>query len=739
MLDGSIWISGSTKSGKTALLVEQFCLWAARMRAGSDRLNRATPPLTPAGAEEQKAEKPPSKAPRLRATGRILVFAANGDNRLELAERLDRALPGAAAPVHSTTPLGFFQEEVMLFWPLLIRRLDLRAQFPLRLRPETEQELATQLWRPELDEGTLRQEGVSEYRMVRRTLDLLQLAGTSGTPAEEVKRLLEQGMSGEEGSFQLWECMQQVLLRWRGWCLERGLLTYGIIAELYWRHLLPDATYRRHLAARYQAVLADDVDEYPAIARDLFEVLLDAGAVGAFTYNPEGGIRLGLNADPNYMAGLASRCVEVPVERSAPFTLADTLGESVLEIITAPRFFSQLPASVQSIQTTSRGELLREIAQTIVEAVRGGRVQPEDIVAIAPGLDAIARYTLGELLKQAGIPVESLKDQRPLFSSPLIRALLSLLCFLYPGLGRLLDRDAVAEMLALLSQKVHRLGAPDGRNGSSSFSLVPAIDPVRAGLLADHCYAPDIARPRLLPVTVFPRWDRLGQQASRAYAEIVQWIDIQRAQLEQRLVPSFVSALDRAIQRFLWNGSNLPYEQLSALRELMETAQHYSEVYARMQAIERRRNPTDAEGSSFQAVEQFIKLLRRGTVTANPYPVRPIGPEARAVTLANIFQYRSSRRSHRWHFWLDVGSPLWLSGGSATLFGAPLFLKEWSGRPWTPEDAHLADEQRLRRILLDLLSRASDRLYLCHSDLAVNGQEQTGPLLSLVNVAQPLS
>ncbi|MHC5720479.1 MAG: recombinase family protein, partial [Nostoc sp.] len=123
---------------------------------------------------------------------------------------------------------------------------------------------------------------------------------------------------------------------------------------------------------------------------------------------------------------------------------------------------------------------------------------------------------------------------------------------------------------------------------------------------------------------------------------------------------------------------------------------------------------------------EFIQLLRRGTITANPYPVRPIGGVRKAVTLATIFQYRSSRRSHRWHFWLDAGSPLWAKGGAATLFGAPFFLRDRLGQPWTAEDEKLAEEQRLQRILADLLSRVSERVYLCHSDLAVNGQEQLG-------------
>jgi hypothetical protein len=134
-------------------------------------------------------------------------------------------------------------------------------------------------------------------------------------------------------------------------------------------------------------------------------------------------------------------------------------------------------------------------------------------------------------------------------------------------------------------------------------------------------------------------------------------------------------------------------------------------------------------------VGRFIQLLRSGTIAANPYPVSPIGPASNAVTLATVFQYRSSRRAHRWQFWLDAGSTRWLSGVDA-LFAAPLFLHQWSGYTWTAADTLDANEQRLRRILLDLLSRTEERVYLCHSDLNTNGQEQTGILLSLVNAGK---
>jgi hypothetical protein len=151
----------------------------------------------------------------------------------------------------------------------------------------------------------------------------------------------------------------------------------------------------------------------------------------------------------------------------------------------------------------------------------------------------------------------------------------------------------------------------------------------------------------------------------------------------------------------------------------METAQHYGEI--------EKRSPT----SKNHPIGRLIELLKRGTITANPYPVRKNIPE-NAITLSSIFQYRSARTAHKWHFWLDAGSPLWLSSGSANLFASHLFLKNWNGKPWTLADNLQVEEQRLGRILRDLTARSTEKIYLCHSELGTNGQEQTGPLLNLI-------
>ncbi len=714
----SIWIVGAARSGKTARLVEQFCIWSKTVKPM---------PAIVSGSWSSGRRRAGQTAPA------ILVLAANGDNRLEFADRIAVATQGKYA-FHSTTPFGFFEQEVLLFWPLLVQSLNLRAQFPLRLQPETELELAARLWRRELDEGILQQTGASPNRMVRRTLDLLQLAAVSGTPREEIPRILEQGFAAEGGSNNLWTSMGELLERWREWCLTRGFLTYGIVCELYWRYLLQDETYQQQLASRYQAVIADDVDDYPAISGHLFDRMMLQGSAVAFSYNRDGGVRLGLGADTEYLGRLESRCRFVE-NLDATAGLVPEIGELAVNLaVNSDGFYPlglNLPGSVRSLETTSRAQLLRETAEIIVDAVKSEAVEPQEIAVIAPGMDAIARYCLTEILARDGIAAVSLNDQRPLSTTPEIRALLTLLALVYPGLGRLVDRDAVAEMLVILgSQKHPEVETEDPNptfNLQSQSQNSKSIDLVRAGLIADHCFCPDIDRPQLLPITAFPRWDRLGHRAAGAYEQIVEWIEQQRSQQQERLLPSPIALLDRAIQKFLMNDRYLAYDRLSALRELMETAAHYWEIHGRMQRIE----PTNGGGDS-ETIARFIQLLRQGTVTANPFPVRPEGPAAQAVTLANIFQYRSSRRAHKWHFWLDAGSPLWLSGGAATLFGAPLFLRSQIGRPWETEDETVADQQRLRRILVDLLSRCS-MLYLCHSELAVNGQEQTGPLLPLIN------
>ncbi|TVQ44368.1 MAG: recombinase family protein [Gloeocapsa sp. DLM2.Bin57] len=673
MSDSCLWISGTSRSGKTTRLVKEFQNWVNKKLAYDSSKNSPQSRLKP-------------------LTSTALVLASNSERRNHLTEELSNAV-GGSYPVLCKTPLGFISEQLILFWPLLLKPLQLKPQFPLRLRPETEQELATLLWCPYLSLEQKQLMG-GESRLVRRLLDLLQLAGASGTPLESIPEIVNQGF--DSSLIIEPELIGKLLLNWRQWCLERGLLTYGLIYDLYWSYLLPQQEYRQYLT-KYEAIFADDLDDYPAIARDLLEFWLEQGKAGIFTYNPAGQVRQGLNADPEYLQGLSDRCVQEKLEREFPYEIVS------LE----DKYEHQLSERWRLIQTTSRAELLRQVSAIIITKVTKEGVKPGEIAVIAPGLDEIGRYTLIEILSHHQIPVEALNEQRPLSSSPVVRALLTLLGLVYPSLGTLIKTEAcreadpfgIAEMLVVISSN---------------------LDPVRAGLLADYCYQVDPDNPKLLPIEVFPRWDRLGARATYGYEGIINWISQQKQRVEREKITP-IGIINQGIADFFRNREDLNYEKLAVLRKFVETAQHYWEV-------DRRLRENETKGRSLtETIADFRQLLGSETITANPYPRLVTSNEQGKITLATIFQYRSLGSQHRWQFWLDIGSPLWSKGGSAMLWGAPLFWR--SPNPQAESDL---DTERLERIFQDLQARATEGIYLCHSELNINGSEQSGPLLPLI-------
>lgn len=671
------WITGEARSGKTSQLVKQFCHWLQPHLEGTTQQAMPT----------------------------AILLATNHTTAHELNQRLTAAVEGKY-PVVVKTPLGFMEEEVNLYAPLWWETFQIKPQFPLRLRSETEQAFASALWHDAFPQHTIPNPRV-EARLVRTTLDLLQLAGASGTPIETIPTLLRNQLSAEDkaafGDETLFPLMGQLILQWRDWCLQRGFLTYGLIYYLYGQVLLHDPRYQEQLKDRYHAIFADDVDDYPAIAQQLASFLIQNHATAAFTFNPNGKVRLGLTADPDTWQTLAPESKQISLSPSSQQQEPANTIPLILQMVDNPSSLEPLPDCIRSLQTFSRSQLLEDTAQYISHAIQQQTISPDDIAIIAPGLDEIARYTLMQRFHENAIPVYPLNEQRPLISSPLVRALLTLTCLVYPHLGRLLEKNAVAEMLVTLTQH-------------SSYQ----IDPVRAGLIADYCYQPHPDFPTLVDAKTFPRWDRIGYQAHTAYNQIRHWIEQQKAQSQ-----SLVQFFNQGIQQFLWKGNNLSVADLASLRELTETAQHYWETHTRM--------PPKST-----MIEDFIKLLKQGTITANPYPLTSLQRSfSQGITLANIFQYRSQRSVHRWQFWLDVSSSLWLEQGSAKLLGSEIFRYHSHQESVSADLPNNSKEQHLKRILQDLLNRATERIYLCHSDLAINGTEQTGLLYSLVQASTP--
>lgn len=682
------WCEGGSRSGKSTWLLEEWQRWAAQQEGS---------PQAPQG----------------------LILVSNGQRKRAL---LDRCLQGtdSAPALAMHTPLGFIQNQVQRFYPLILERRSLSSPLPVRLQTEMEQALASRLWWPVLEKLDLSMVRTPLPRLIRQALDLWALAAAAAMPFERFLAQLDQdptalgfGFTRTSDLGQLWHCLAELVLSWRDWCLERGLLTYSLMCELFWRDLLPHGTYQDHLARQYGAVFADDVDDFPAIALDLCTKLLDLGKPGAFTHNPMGQTRLGLNADPQAWQTLRDRCEPITLEHRAG--LYGVFGREMVTLLEDGIFPQETWPHIDTISTATRPALLRRLTDTLIAAIHTGQIQPREVAIIAPGLDEIARYGLLEIFRHQNIAIEPLNEQRPLISSPVVRSLLTLVCFVYPQLGRLIQREDVAEMLVILSGQPHPITGQLGQ---------PLIDPVRAGFLVDHCYQPDPRGPQLLSVQEFPRWDRLGAIASQTYEALRQWIQTQRAD-----PPEFLAFLHTTVKKFHWPQVQQRPSDRAILEEFLETIAH-------IWGVEQRLSP-HLDSDPTPAIANVVKLLHQGTATGNPNPRSVLqNPDPNAIILATVFQYRSWGHHHPWQFWLDVGSPLWLQAGAGSLFGAELFLRD-QGRLPNAQEKIQGDRQRLTRIIQDLLSRCDQKLVLCHSELAVTGQEQTGPLALAMALAPP--
>ncbi|BFM40807.1 hypothetical protein [Synechocystis sp. LKSZ1] len=681
----AIWIEGPTRSGKTQQLITLIQQWCQ------------------------------AKAPQELALGQptALLLVANGDNRRQLLDRLAQQWGDTFAP-RCYTPLGWLREEVLLFWPLLVEQHPGLGAIPLVLTLQMEQALAIPVWQAFFDLGEEDMGSPAEVRRVRETLDLMQLAGAAGKALESLEDLLTMGLPDYLAQGLPVAQRQAFLLHWRQWCWQRGFLPDGITLEFYWRFLLPHPRYQASLKERFEALFADDVDDYPAIIGDLFRQLRPCLHTSALTFNRDGAVRLGLDVDPEAFTDLATWGERLELEQGNG--LARTFGSTLLALIQNPQTNDPLPPVIQSIQTTSRANLLRETAEFIIEAIQQGQVQPQEIAIIAPGLDEVARYTLLEILGAAKIAIAPLNEQRPLNSSPLIRALLTLLALVYPGLGQWALRDEVAEMLVLLSQFPQVTPA-------ASPSVQAAIDPVRAGLLADTCYQLSPDHPRLLPETSYARWDRFGYRATQAYQKLYQWIERYRQDCQGTTPPSPLAILYQAIEDLVLPKSCLSYAQAMELSTLQKTTYHFQQIQDRLQ--------TEPPLTQAQRAGQLIQFIRQGLVNAPSRPPHYFDHPPNQVLLATVYHYRSLRQQHRWQIWLDVGDNLWSKGGAAK-FAAPLFQRYRPPGPWTEAEELAFNQDRFERLIQDLLGRVTERLILCHSDFGVRGTEQTGALLALV-------
>jgi len=683
-------------------------------------------------------------------------------------EQLRRTLQGIALGPYGNLSLHTFyslaQRMVALFWPLVARSAGFAhpEKPPVFMTYELAQHHMRRIVTPLLEQGYFEGLHLHPQRLVSQLLDNLNKAALNGYPIEQVVVRLTSTWSGPPERLIAFEQAQECILRFRGDCLERGLLDLSLTLEAF-QHLVGTPPFWGYFSERYRHLLVDNVEESVPIAQDFVARLLPHCDSALLVMDEEGGYRTLLGADPQGALALRRLCgrrvrMPGPAAPAAPLAAAVAAG------------LGQGPAESEEttwpilghVQARFRSEMLIAVADTVAHMIHEEHVPPAEIAVIAPYLDGVLRFALAQACAPLDVPLRILRRYRRPAEEPAVRALLTLATLLHPEWGVVPPRYDVAETLG---------------------QVLEGLDPVRAALLADWTYdpvGPAWRVPEGLPAVARAR---LGPGLVERYHAFWQcWQEV----LPEAGLP-WEHLLARLLGVFLPQAVRAP-TVATACAELIESARRFRRAFPVLQ-------PDDDPATVGQ---HYLETMRSGVVTAQ-YLVRdplmrpPLqntrardggqvapsastvldrvgaalsdrfsgdelgangGPDNRsavegpdtqgveverqmpdggAVLVAPAQSYLLSGAPVRRQFWLDLASMDWWTPPQQPLTNPYVLSRRWpAGAPWDDAADYAVRQAALARTVRGLCNRCREGIVLCTSDLGTAGQVQDGPLMRVL-------
>jgi hypothetical protein len=299
------------------------------------------------------------------------------------------------------------------------------------------------------------------------------------------------------------------------------------------------------------------------------------------------------------------------------------------------------------------------------------------------------------------VPCRSHRPSRALRDEPAARALLTLAAIAHPQWN---IRPSVFETANALVQAIE------------------GLDLVRAQLLSEIAYRPSGSGAWLRPFgPIKPEVQaRITYVLGERYETLRQWLE--QAQNEAWPLDHFFSRLFGEVLSQHGFGFHTSYDAGRVSADLIDSARNFRWVVG----------PTlEAEG--VDVGREYLLMVQSGLLAAQYVADWTLQPED-SVLLAPAYTFLLSNRPAAVQFWLDLGSRLWSERLQQPLTHPFVLTRHWEpGRVWTDADEQNFGRDTMRRVVVGLLHRCRERLFLGLSDLNEAGYEQRGPLLQAFN------
>ena len=635
----------------------------------------------------------------------ILVLLPQLDRREHYRRSLAAMLddPALSAGVGIQTYYGLASRAVRLLWPDVAAAAGFGNPLdpPVFLTYETAQYLMSQIVQPKVSEGYFEGLTMRPQRILSQLLDNLNKAAVNGYPLEEVGQRLKAAWTGEAESLRYFDQAQTCIEVFRTHCLQHNLVDISLAIDLFHRFLRPGDACEAYLS-QFTYLAVEGVEESVPVAQDFLAHHMSRTSASLLVHRRHGGFRVFLGVDPLGAIDLRDRCNR-SIGVDSPLRPVDTLAEHIiadLNDLVQPTGGERPHAETASttvcpIAARHRGEMIDRVATQVVELVRSGDAEPGQIAIVAPYADGVLRFVLQQALREHDIPFAVVRRFESLREEPLVRGALALAALAHEGWTMRPHPWDVAEGLA----------------------AVMDLDSVRAAILGRAAY--DRGNGCLRSPTELADSDlreRLGNEKRTIYEGVWQWI--------QRMRESESMPLDHFLRRLF--GEILSRPDLDPAHGTL-----FARFIASAEAFRKTAPALNLEGR--QIGERYAEMVAEGVVAAAYEAPMSQAVSDAVLVVAPVTTYLLDERQARYQFWLDIGSIHWWAPPHQPLTNPHVLARRWPiGQAWTDRLDFQQRNDVLGRLVRGLCARASERIYLCWSELETAGAEQDSPLLQAV-------
>lgn len=624
---------------------------------------------------------------------------------LDLLYSPERSAGGDAT---STTVGGLARRIVDLFWPIAAESAGFANpdQPPVFLSLETSQYYMAHIVRPLLDEGYFETVTIDRNRLYSQIIDNLNKAAVIGFPYTEIASRLDSSYYGDPVQRRVYADAQDAANRFREYCLGHNLLDFSLQMEVFANTLWPLPQVRDYLTRSYRHLIYDNVEEDSARAHDILWEWLPDFESALLLFDPSGGFRYFLGADPVSGKVLRERCDE-QIEMQESFVASESvayLREGLIEAID-PSFESKVESQkpdgspLAFIQSRFYPELLDSIVGEVEALIVEHHTPPSEIVILAPYLSDALRFSITNRLEARGVPWRSHRPSRSLRDEPSSLALIT---------------------LAMLGHPHWNIHPPKFDIAYAIMLSIDGLDLVRAQLLTDIVY-----RQRDLSLTSFENikadvQERITFSVGNRYTILRDWLLLYREGMPLPLDHFFRKLFGEVLSQAGF-GYHRNFDAVRVAGSLVESVKNFRR--AMEPSIVNKDRP------DFDLGREYIAMLEDGVIAAS-YVESWKSEDKDAVLVSPAHTFIMMNRPVTYQFWIDPGSSGWYQRLTQPLTHPYVLSREWEpGRLWTDADEVQVNQQSMARLISGLLLRCRQRVYLGIPELGESGFEQRGELL----------